>query len=331
VEPGEVTIRAWRPGDERAINEAFNRVFGTSRSLEEWRWKFRPGEHPVSIMLAWRGEDLLAQYAGLPTRFRILGEEVIAAQIVDVFSTPEARRLFGRRSVYLRTAEKYFEVFGERGRLAFIYGFPGIRHLRLGLLQLGYGAMEPEPVMVWRRPVLHNGPHFRRLPYRAEPMGVEGQVADRLWERLAWRYPCGVVRDGAWVRRRFTGHPTVDYRRFLLLPRFGTEPVGWVVFRTDGGVCRWVDLLWDSAHPGALVLAAHLAARLTVQEGCPSGEELWLVGDREAEPVLAELGYTVAPEPRGLVFTTPPAFDPSVDVTRLEGRVYLPMADSDLV
>ncbi len=330
MDPEALVIRPWRPGDEEAINAAFNAVFALERPLEEWRWKFQRSPIPSPIMVAWSGDELLAHYAGVPARFQVGGRVVWAAQIVDVFSTPRARKLFARRGVYIRTAERFFEVFGGPGRFSFIYGFPGRRALRLGILQLGYGAMEPEPVMVWTREAGGGTFRLRRLPYRARPFEPGEAVLDRLWERLRWRYPCAVVRDREWIQRRLSGRPGVSYLRFLLLPRMGTEPVGWVVFRTDGGVCRWVDLLWDPGHPGALALAAHLGARLAATASC-GREELWLVGDPHAAEVLASLGYRSAPERHGLVFTTPPSFDPAVDVRELEGRVYLTMADSDLV
>jgi hypothetical protein len=33
-------VRLYRPGDEIAINDAFNRIFDRQRSIEEWAWKY---------------------------------------------------------------------------------------------------------------------------------------------------------------------------------------------------------------------------------------------------------------------------------------------------
>ena len=45
--------------------------------------------------------------------------------------------------------------------------------------------------------------------------------------------------------------------------------VAFVVFRTDEGRCRWVDLLWDHRHPGALELVNHLSS---TSNGRPTGQ-----------------------------------------------------------
>jgi len=38
----EFIIRPYQKGDEIAINNTFNQVFGTDRSIEEWYWKKQP-------------------------------------------------------------------------------------------------------------------------------------------------------------------------------------------------------------------------------------------------------------------------------------------------
>ena len=53
---GEVTCRPYRAGDEVAINDGFNRVFGLQRSLAEWWWKFAPDTTAPWIMLAFDEE-----------------------------------------------------------------------------------------------------------------------------------------------------------------------------------------------------------------------------------------------------------------------------------
>ena len=325
----DVTIRPWRPGDEVAINDAFNRVFRLDRPLDDWRWKFQRHEVPAPIMTAWRGGELLAHYAGVPALFQVDGRVVWAAQIVDVFSTPAARRRFARRGVYVRTVEAFFAEYGETGRFPLLYGFPGARALRLGLLQLGYGAMEPQPVTVWERPAGRARLAPRRFPYRAEPLEPDDPRPDRLWRRIGARYPVAAVRDGRRLAARLTGRPGVEYRTFLVTPRFSREPVAWVAFRTGDGTVRWADLVWDPAHPGALELAARLGEVLVRQTGAP-GESLWLGGDPEAAAVLESLGFTARPEPAGLVMVAR-SFAGGPDVRAMEGRIYLTMADSDLV
>jgi len=152
---------------------------------------------------------------------------------------------------------------------------------------------------------------------------------DRLWEKAGRRYPVSVVRNANHVRRRLSGHPTVRYHRWLIRPRWSWTPAAFVAFRTDGGVVRWVELVWDG-RPGALELVDHLSRRLTEQTGAER-EELWLDGDPEAAEWLELFGFEGAPDPSGVVRVTkfldkdldPEAFAP--------GSVYTTMADADLV
>ena len=112
----------------------------------------------------------------------------------------------------------------------------------------------------------------------------------------------------------------------MILPSFSSQAVAFVVFRCDGGRCRWVDLLWDHAHPGALELAAHLSARLVRQLDC-AGEELWLAGDEGARSRLDGLGFRAAEEqPAASVAIR--SFDPELDATQVAERLYLTMADT---
>jgi hypothetical protein len=325
----ELVIRPFRPGDETTVNRGFNEAFGLERSLDEWAWKFPPSAAGRLVMLAEIEGELVAHYAGTPLRFTIDGREWSAAQIVDVFSTRAARRGFTRKGVWVRTVEAFFDAFGRSGRASLLYGFPSPRPLRLGVLQLGYDAVEPQPIVYLSRTPAAASASRRRHLYRAELAADWQPRLDGLWRRVRADYPVAAVRDADRALHRFAGHPTVRYHRFVILPRLGREAVAFVVFRLDGGRCRWVDLLWDHRHPGALELVNHLSRSLVAQ--CGAGvEELWLNGDPAGLARLEARGF-VRSEVPGQVVMVARAFDPGLDVTALAGRVYLTMADADLV
>jgi hypothetical protein len=324
-----VVIRPYRPGDEKAINLAFNQVFHRERPLDEWSWKFFPVPQGRAIMLAMQGEQVLAQYAGLPTRFHLDGRDWPALQIVDVYSTRAARRQLARRGLWVQTVEAFYAAFGDSGRYPLLFGFPGLRSLRIGLLQLGYDHMPQQPVAYLCR---HHGSYRRRprqLLYRADVARDWEPKLDQLWSRVRQSYPVAVVRDAERALQRLAGHPTVRYHRFMVFPRFSATPVAFAAFRTDGHRCRWVDLLWDHDHPGALELLARLGARLAA-EAAADCEEIWLNGDPEGAARLTALGFEPRPEPNGLVMVAR-SFTPELDVRDIDQRVYLTMADADLV
>ncbi len=325
----ELVIRPFRPGDETVINDGFNEAFNLNRSLDEWAWKFPSRSDGRLIMVAEIDGHLVAHYAGMPLRFSIDGREWSAAQIVDVFSTRAARRGFTRKGVWVRTVEGFFDTFGASGRASLLYGFPSPRPLRLGVLQLGYDAVEPQPIHYLSRvPGAGTAGRLRHL-YRAELAADWEPRLDTLWRRVRRDYPVAAVRDADRALHRLAGHPTVHYHRFLVLPRLGRTPVAFVAFRTDEGRCRWVDLLWDHRHPGGLEMICHLSSTLARQTGAEI-EELWLNGDPDGERRLTARGFERSEVPGQLVMVAR-GFDPELDVTDLDSRVYLTMADADLV
>ena len=184
VSEPEVVLRPFAPGDEVAVNAGFNQVFGTDRAIGEWGWKFPLEPGGRAIMLALRDDELLAHYAGAPVRFQVDGRVWPAVQIVDVFSTPAGRSRFARRGVWVQTVEAFFAAFGTSGRYPLLFGFPGLRALRLGVLQLGYDALPPQPIA--------SPPPSRGLPapglaqrlYRAELARDWEPRLDLLWERV---------------------------------------------------------------------------------------------------------------------------------------------------
>jgi hypothetical protein len=324
----DLTIRDYRPGDEIAINRGFNQAFRCQRPIAEWAWKFPPDPDGRLIVVAEREGELVAHYAALPTRFQIDGVVWGGGQIVDVFATPSARSGIARRGAMVATAEEFFNRIGRSGRHPFLYGFPGPRHRRQGSVQLGYGEMGFEPVTYLCRRVAGTAAH-RRLSYRAEPARDWEPRLDELWSRASTDYPVAVVRDAAWALRRLAGHPSIRYHRFLVFPRLSNRPVAFVAFRTDQLRCRWVDLVWDHDHPGAMDLLLHLSARLAVQVGAEL-EEMWLNGDAEGRARLEASGFEYAPDPADLAFGGR-SFHPDLDLGTVAARAYLTMADADLV
>jgi len=311
------------------INRCFNEVFHLKRPIEEWRWKFgRSGVEPP-ILLGFLEGRLVTQYAGLPVDFHWKGRVFPAVQIVDVFSTSAARR-FARRGYWVQTVEAFFEEFGFSGKYPLLYGFPGRRALRLGVLQLGYDALEAQSILEFRRSRERGAfPSPQRFLYRALKLdGGEEGALDGLWERVRSSYPYACVRNARRLQRRYFLRPNGPYHVFGVRPRFSTELVGWAVFKAEDGVCCWVDLLWDHGHPGALDLLSHLAFRLARQLGAVE-ERIWVHGDAPTVEHLGEKGFEAGKIELPLAFVAR-SFRPDVMVAELENRVYLTMGDTDL-
>ena len=322
-------VRLYRPGDEDAINDAFNRVFGKKRSVEEWAWKYRAGENPCPVVAAWDGGRLAAHNGGIVAHFQVEGRRVVALQGADTFSLAVAERQPGWRDSWQRVMDHFGEVAADEFGASLLYGFTGGRAISHMVARAQWDSVPPRriPLLVrQRRPPSRS--MASRL-FRARLIDGHSPVLDRLWERARVRYPVSVIRDASHVRRRLSGHPTVRYHRWLITPRLSSTPAAFVAFRTDGGICRWVELVWDG-RPGALELVDHLSRRLTEQTGADR-EELWLDGDPDAAQWLELFGFESAPDPSGVVRVVR-FLDDDLDADSFTpGRVYTTMADADLV
>jgi len=321
----DAVIRPYHAGDEAAINDAFNAVFGADRALAEWAWKFQgePEGRWIMVAVAPHGE-VLAQYAAVPARFKVDDRVVRAGQLVDVFTRREARRGLATGRLFLETVRRFFVDFGAPDRLAVQYGFPGERHLRLGVGHLGYGEMPLQPVGYWVRPARRRGSAFTGHRVRS---GLDRAAADDLWRRAAPRYRVGVVRDAAWLLRRFTGRPGVEYQHLSAWRRGRVH--AWAVVRVRETAVAWAELVWDGEDPGALAALDRAIAGRARAAGV--GEvELWLMGDGEAETALARLGWTRGEQPQGLNVGGR-SFHPDIAMAAFPGRLYVTMGDADLV
>ena len=319
---GEVTCRPYRAGDEVAINDGFNRVFGLQRSLAEWWWKFAPDTTAPWIMLAFDEEGrIVASYGAIAVPMR-LGDLVLrVGQPVDVYSVPEVR---GTR-VFTTCYEAFCSQYGRPADLPVMYGFPGGRHYEMGLRFLHYELLRP--VGYWRRQA--RGRRVR-LPFSRTTVdrGFDADVADELWLRAAPRYPFATIRDGRWLRRRFTGRPGVDYHHLTVREAHGTVHVG-AVAAAAGGTLRLAELVWDGESSGALAALGTEFDALATRLGCAQ-LETWLGGDPEAERALESDGWLRCQEPNDLHLVIR-SFDERIDSRAMAQRFYLTMGDADLV
>jgi hypothetical protein len=322
-------VRLYRSGDEIAINDAFNRVFGKQRSVEEWAWKYRSDKPPCPIVAAWDGDRLAAHNGGIAADFQVNGRRILALQGADTFSVAAAERQPGWRDAWQHVMEHFAEVAAAEFGASLLFGFTGGRAISHMVARARWDSVSPRriPLLVRRRrpPTRSMASRF----FRARLIDEHEPALDLLWERVQDRYPASVIRDADHVRRRLSGHPAVRYHRWLITPRWSSTPAAFVAFRTDGGVCRWVELVWDG-RPGALELVDHLSRRLTEQTGAER-EELWLDGDPDAAGWLELFGFEGGPDPSGVVRVIR-FIDPGLNADDFApGRVYTTMAEADLV
>lgn len=334
----EITMREYRAGDESPILGLFERCFHVARSLEHWRWLYarNPAGGPW-IELAWGpGEGLVGHYSGYPVRLHRVdagaGSDLVAAQVGDTMTAPEARHLGrGPSSLLARLAARFYAARWREG-VAFSYGFNTGNIHRFSLLFVGAREFEEARQRVLRpaRVDAAAGPAARALRLRGarvEPLAPADPRLDALFERARHAYRYLVRRDAGYLGWRYGAAPDRDYRGFAVTLR--GELLGWAVFRRDGDRLLWGDALFDPTATGAPalllgeVLAGELGADVAQVDGWFSRHPRWW------SATLAELGFHVEPEPQALGFVFVPGVDPD-PLPALRAELYYTRGDSDL-
>jgi len=321
-------FRAFREGDEVAINRAFASKFGVKRSLDEWSWLYPAEAAGRAIVIAEAGGEVVAHCGGAPFRLAVDDGELDGVRLADVFGSSSRADDSLRTDMMEDVAATFVQTYGSGRRFQILIGFSNRREGEPGALPRSLGEPKAPPFVTYSRERAPLSPP-RRLLYRAEAARDWEPRLDDLWARVRPDYPVAVVRDADRALRRFAGHPSVRYQRFLVFPRFSGRAVGFGCFRCDGGRCRWVDLLWDHNHPGALDLLAHISARL-VRQFDGAGEELGLAGDKVTRDRLEALGFCRSGDATRLRMVIR-SFDEGLDVASLVPRLYLTMADTEMV
>jgi hypothetical protein len=255
----DIEVREFRPGDEEAILEAFNRIFPqvdptfVPRGMDEWAWRYRknPAGWRIWVALAPDGQ-VIAHQGGVPIRLDHNGERVRWNQIVDSFADPKLGRGLKKPGLFVMASKPFCDTYGGAPpKDEIMYGMPVRRAYRIGQKFLGYNTVRNQNQL--RLPL-------ERLRAAAAPL-VEVTEVDEFPEeidafsaRASASHGAVAVRDKAFLDWRFVQRPGVDYRQALARGR-GGEILGYAVavkgsFDLNEGelVCDW---LVDPAHPEA--------------------------------------------------------------------------------
>jgi hypothetical protein len=289
VSSDAVDVRPFRDGDEAELVGPVDRRPESERSLDEWAWRYPPVAGGRPIVVAIRGESRVGWLGAVARRLRVDGLTLDAAAVVDA-SVPGVEEGRPVQSDVLGLLVRGFErEFGPGRRFELIFHVTeDHREESVSVALPGSSTATAELCRLTR----HDPPRrtIRRLAYRAEPARDWEPRLDGLWRRSHAAYPAAVVRDADYALGRHAGHPTRRCHRFVVMPRFSSAAVAWVVFEIRGRECWWTDLVWDHDHPEALGLVAHLSARLARQAGARS-EVIFTAGDSRLRR-LQELGFS---------------------------------------
>jgi GNAT superfamily N-acetyltransferase len=276
-------IDRYRPDDRRAVESLYRRVFGhdaAEASRLRWDWQYRrnpnnPGHEP-EIWVAREGPAITGQYATMPVRLSIKGQDVQASWGMDVMVAPERQRQ-GLGEVLFQTWDR--NVGASLGL--------GLSDASYRLFQkLRWPDVGPVPCFVkplsrraLRRPNWPEGVNrlvsavtlpFIRIIARSRPLRAEVRLIHRfdesftrLWEELAPKFDFAVRRDASYLNWKYVSAPHVRYA-IAALVRDG-ETHGYAVYRhvhePRGRVTLLVDFLADPADEDGVSTLLHWVDR----------------------------------------------------------------------
>ena len=326
----EITIRPYEKGDERAINRAYNEIFNQHRSIEEWRWKFRPEQNASRIMIGLDGQnEVVSHFCAIFVNMQIDGRVLRLTQSLDAFCFDRPELV--RKKIFIKTAKRFYQEYCEGpGEIPFYYGTPGLKLLRLGKLALNFKGLMPIDYYYREtsrliRPLgmLKGGSVWTALASEAD---VSSGDIDDLWERSSGRYPVTLEKNGAYFNFRFKQHPV---NKYMFIPAFQDNIIsGLAVISYGERVVKWVDLLWDGANPDTLSYLFESAWGVTRKSGAVK-LEMWLNNDTEASEVLVSHGMVEGENPYTFRLATC-TFDDSLDADDIAQRFCFTMGDSDM-
>ena len=260
-------IDRYRPDDRRAVDALYRRVFGADAADANrlrWDWQYRrnpnnPSENP-EIWLAREGPTVIGQYATMPVRLSIRGEEIYASWGMDVMVAPERQRQ-GLGEVLFRTWDQHVGASLGLGLSESSYRlFKKLRWPDVGPLPCLVKPLTRRAIRrtSWPMP-LNRFVSALTLPLvkvisRTRPLGAQIQVVRRfdvrftdLWDRLASKFDLAVRRDAPYLNWKFVEPPHV---RYLIVSLKENEDLrGYAVYRhlqePRGRVTQLVDFLAD--------------------------------------------------------------------------------------
>jgi len=233
-----LTFRTYREGDDAGLIRLFDDVFGQSRTMEDFLWKFKQvpdGFQDDNIFLVEDEEKHLicGAYGGTLFRTKIEDQTRITAHLFDNCVRPEYRK----GNVFVRLVRGLMAENEKRQEIVFAYGIAESKGLlfMVGKKLLQYRVVSDLPRLLKRLSLAGVASRFtqnpalilggrsvgntlsslgnslrgtRRSAVPVRQVDAFGPWADALWQRVSSQFQIATVRDHAYLTWRYSrpGH-----------------------------------------------------------------------------------------------------------------------------
>lgn len=265
---GRFRLRPYQDGDGPKILSLFHEVFFHEKSPDVWEWEFLKNPYGTQILLCeHESGELVAQCAAIPALLYYRGDIVPTAQLVDCMSKKAYRALLtvNKQGLFAHTTQAFFDTYTGENKDIFLYGFPGIRHYRLGALLLGYRKTVPYVNVQLTHPAPKRNFGKRLVRFTPESLIAQESAIAELHQAdlaahqlclfkepkyLQWRYgdvprpytmiglisPFGRLLAFAFLQPHEGGYRLLDFFGYVHINRL----IGQFVAETDVPVTLWL-------------------------------------------------------------------------------------------
>lgn len=209
-------IRLLKDTDEEAVRALFARCFNKELSHQEWMWKYNSTPWGSTAAISLDGENIIAHYGGIKTRFHYKGRFFDVFQPSDVMTHPKYRaRIFAKRGAMVKAGELFYAV----NPMDFAFGFPSERHAVLGTKQLGYTEHNYVTALS-KKTSGFKSPGNILLRVEKGWSSIDEKELDMLWQEV--RNDCGlsIEKNSRYILWRYRDHPTKRYEPLIVRGRY---------------------------------------------------------------------------------------------------------------
>lgn len=219
--------------------------------LSTWYWQFR--DNPAGKAFCCIAEEngvIVGQYAAIPTRFCVHGQETVFAFSCDTMTHPDYRK----QGMFVALAEGLYRSIESHEGISTVWGFPNEISLPGFTRRLGWDIisvfalrlMPIRPFTMLHRHIPFPGRQRSGTPVSGlkpasipgpvkirdiliEPVHHFNEVFNSLWNNNKDLYPVIQVRDSAYLNWRYMEIPGFHYQVFSI--KWKGRQAGYIVLR----------------------------------------------------------------------------------------------------
>jgi hypothetical protein len=328
-----IQYRFYKEGDEKAINDSFNEIFGTNRSIDAWRWKYINSPYGLyTISLAFVNGEIAAQYSGYGIKVdqNINGEvkTYFAYHTGDKMTVPKFRSIgFGKKSLIARVCQNFCKDASEKN-ITLAYGFVTDVSRAIGKRILGYDMIKNVEYYVAEFNKINLNINFFKSIFRKYNVVKNDTLDsdfDNFYHKALMKHNVLLRKDLKYLQWRYFQHPDIQYEFYSIYDN--SQLIGWFVYRKFDDIVLIGDLLSIKYELSFKVFLKYLYDQKKINGSTKIA--FWFGNSTKTEKIFNNLGFVKEREPNDLTIVNL-QIDKKFDNIKLSNLWHFTKGDSDL-